>query len=136
MSRSFYVDSLIMKRPIPQTLASTNTVTLPSALRHSLSTSHMLPSHPLPCYPRHSSDILSYCCPLCVHTPSPIVPESSATVPPTAEKSIFSSSVTNLQIRSNDFQKSKPLELNSGHRQAEKESSLDIKKKSISSIGK
>ncbi|XP_069129203.1 GS homeobox 1-like [Argopecten irradians] len=93
MSRSFYVDSLIVKKPA---------VTSPLSVSESIVTSHASnlhmssglhavhrhhhPHHPLhhqadhalSCYPRHPADILSYCCPLCVHTPTSLIPEGSA----------------------------------------------------------
>ncbi|XP_033744181.1 GS homeobox 1-like [Pecten maximus] len=93
MSRSFYVDSLIVKKPA---------VTSPLSVSESIVTSHASnlhmssglhavhrhhPHHPLhhqadhalSCYPRHPADILSYCCPLCVHTPTSLIAEGSAT---------------------------------------------------------
>ncbi|XP_076071743.1 uncharacterized protein LOC143043217 [Mytilus galloprovincialis] len=136
MSRSFYVDSLIMKRPVTQSLGSTNPVTIPSALRHALPASHMLPSHPLPCYPRHSTDMLSFCCPLCVHSPAPLVPQSSASIPSNTPTSFISTTVTSLQNQNFNFQKQKSLEHRKLMQQTEKEKPYsDIKKKSISNLG-
>ncbi|OWF48944.1 GS homeobox 1 [Mizuhopecten yessoensis] len=111
MSRSFYVDSLIVKKP---------TVTSPLSVSESIVTSHASnihmssglhavhrhPSHhplhhqadhALSCYPRHPADILSYCCPLCVHTPTSLIAEgSSAALPLTKHDIITSPSGHNL----------------------------------------
>ncbi|KAJ8297660.1 hypothetical protein KUTeg_024191 [Tegillarca granosa] len=99
MSRSFYVDSLIVKRSSPSSTESMCTktpVNLSSSVGHhqhnlqpsSLPTGHQ---HPLPCYPRHSSDVLSLCCPLCIHTPSALIPESGSSLP-SMNPSLFTSS--------------------------------------------
>ena len=86
MSRSFYVDSLIVK-DVPTTAVSksdcvpNHSVGMPLPLGHRHSTPTPRLSQSLPCYPRHPQDMLSFCCPLCVHTPHPVVPESVASVP-------------------------------------------------------
>lgn len=89
MSRSFYVDSLIVK-DAPTTAVSKSDcvpnhslgIPLPVGHRHPTSTARLPQvSQSLPCYPRHPQDMLSFCCPLCVHTPHPVVPESVASVP-------------------------------------------------------
>lgn len=89
MSRSFYVDSLIVKDAPTTAVSKSDCVPnhslgmpLPVGHRHPTSTARLPQvSQSLPCYPRHPQDMLSFCCPLCVHTPHPVVPESVASVP-------------------------------------------------------
>ncbi|KAH3839860.1 hypothetical protein DPMN_113298 [Dreissena polymorpha] len=75
MSRSFYVDSLIVKEP---TLVSKRCRTTSPTEDHNHATmsptrasppAHMPTLHPVPCYPRHHRGMVSYCCPLCVVPP-------------------------------------------------------------------
>lgn len=100
MSRSFYVDSLIVKKPpVTSPLSVSDSIVtshasslhLPSGL-HAVHRHHPLhhADHALPCYPRHPTDILSYCCPLCVHTPTSLIPESSAATLPLVKHDIIS----------------------------------------------
>ncbi|KAK3099525.1 hypothetical protein FSP39_005772 [Pinctada imbricata] len=97
MSRSFYVDSLIVKGSPPPVsegscLSHPTNIHVPASMGHRLQTDGHLPPrhHALPCYPRHPSDILNFCCPLCVQTPSPVVPESSSSLPVIKPSFIFS----------------------------------------------
>jgi hypothetical protein len=89
MSRSFFVDSLIVK-DTPATVVSKTDCAPSHSLGMSMGVglrqstpSIRLPavSHSLPCYPRHPQDMISLCCPLCIHTPHPVVPEGVASVP-------------------------------------------------------
>lgn len=72
MSRSFYVDSLIVKEPSslskPVSVASISSGVHVTALSPTkASTPSSLPAlHPVPCYPRHQNDFLNLCCPLCI----------------------------------------------------------------------
>lgn len=93
MSRSFYVDSLIVKRPSP--IVSGDNTSLSQADLSPLPISHITsaPHHhhhplphiptttPIPCYPRHPPSMLSLCCPLCIHTPSALMSDGPAAVP-------------------------------------------------------
>ncbi|XP_036360681.1 GS homeobox 1-like [Octopus sinensis] len=81
MSRSFLVDSLILKKPKVNENGGNSPAgnTHPSHQSPSIhgrgSPSSICPSRlssttqPLTCYPRHPSDVLGFCCPLCIHTP-------------------------------------------------------------------
>jgi hypothetical protein len=137
MSRSFYVDSLIMKRPVTQSLSTANAVTLSNAFRQSIPTSHILTPHPLPSYPRHSADMMSLCCPLCIHTPTPLIPEHSASIPSSTPTSFISTTVNSLHKREFDLQKQKTLEHRKIIQHPEKDkSSNELQKKSLSVLGK
>lgn len=82
MSRSFLVDSLILKKPKENgtngqsndhnhhqthhpthSNRSTSPPGCPTRLHPSVT------AQSLGCYPRHPSDVLGFCCPLCIHTP-------------------------------------------------------------------
>nr|AAV85466.1 Gsx homeodomain protein [Euprymna scolopes] len=78
MSRSFLVDSLILKKPKENGSSSPPTDPYHPSHHANRSTTppgcptRMHPSmaaHPLSCYPRHPADMLGFCCPLCIHTP-------------------------------------------------------------------
>ena len=77
MSRSFYVDSLILKKPQPQTtaMALSSSASYQSALLHHRL--HPLSGHPLHCLPRSQADMLGGCCPLCVAPPGIGLPVST-----------------------------------------------------------
>lgn len=75
MSRSFFVDSLIVQKP---TVTSHSAATAASAVASVTSGSALLSHHQivqrthsvpsaLACHYRHPSDMLSLCCPLCIH---------------------------------------------------------------------
>ncbi|XP_062608516.1 GS homeobox 1-like [Saccostrea cucullata] len=90
MSRSFFVDSLIVKDTPSTGVSKRGDCATSQSLGITPTVGHRRPtptprlppvSHSLPCYPRHPQEMISFCCPLCVHTPHPVVPESAATVP-------------------------------------------------------
>lgn len=75
MSRSFYVDSLIVKEPIAISksvsaarISTENRISTLSSPIKASPTSNISALHPVPCYPRHHSDFLNLCCPLCIPT--------------------------------------------------------------------
>lgn len=86
MSRSFYVDSLIVQKP-PVTSHSVAASVVASVT----SNSALLPHHHivhqaaggppgLACHFRHPSDVLALCCPLCIHPGTP--PTALPPLPP------------------------------------------------------
>ena len=87
MSRSFYVDSLIVKGQPKERLTSVTSTGSPQHASQviSLPTSrvstptHISTIHPVPCYPRHAQEMMNMCCPLCVHPSQHIM--SDSTVP-------------------------------------------------------
>lgn len=93
MSRSFYVDSLIVKRQSPivgsdsASLSQANISPIPMSHITSASHHHHHPlppiptTTPIPCYPRHPPSMLSLCCPLCIHAPSALMSEGPAALP-------------------------------------------------------
>jgi len=107
MSRSFYVDSLIVKKSPSSvtteptiTNLTTHSTTLPSiGTGLGLHRHHhpaLPPDHGLSCYPRHPADMLSLCCPICVHAPTSYIPESSIAIPLVKPHDITTSSVSAL----------------------------------------
>ena len=76
MSRSFFVDSLIVQKP-PVTSHSVGS----SVMAAVTSSSALLPRHHVvqpaagaamsPCQYRHPADLNGFCCPICIHPPSP-----------------------------------------------------------------
>lgn len=78
MSRSFYVDSLIVKKPgvpchSPPATSSPHlqTMMVPTLLARSRPSHHLHPSPGIACYTRHPGDLFgAFCCPLCVHVPT------------------------------------------------------------------
>ena len=91
MSRSFYVDSLIVKdsphssigkdkpgcdiisSPSPQ--HGSQAISIPKTRIPTPTQVHAI--HPLPCYPRHHGDIMNMYCQLCMTSPSTLLPEST-----------------------------------------------------------
>lgn len=98
MSRSFYVDSLIVKEPsIFSKDESRQGSRSSSSPQHASTASTLSPTristptslhafHPVPCYPRHQGDVMSLCCPLCIPTPSQLFHDRSVKqiMPPTS----------------------------------------------------
>ena len=115
MSRSFYVDSLIVKRSTPP-VTETVCISHPSSLHTPVPLGHRphpeghIPPghHALPCYPRHPSDILNLCCPLCVQTPAPGIPESSSSMPVINSNFSFSSSAGHISRLNSGFSIPRP----------------------------
>ncbi|XP_059161245.1 GS homeobox 1-like [Physella acuta] len=75
MSRSFYVDSLIVKKPgvspPPTSSPHIQTMMVPTLLARSRPSHHLHPSPGIACYTRHPGDLFgAFCCPLCVHVPT------------------------------------------------------------------
>jgi len=79
MSRSFYVDSLIVKEPSTLSKVCRSDGSPPSSDHRRSTTSpktasppssHMSALHPVPCYPRHPADPFNFCCPLYIPTPA------------------------------------------------------------------
>ena len=103
MSRSFYVDSLIVKgqdshtsdkdrikcvTPSVSPQHASQAISLPTTTRVSTPT-HLSALHPVPCYPRHPSDMLNMCCPLCVHPSQHIISDTAvplSIIPTTGKK--------------------------------------------------
>jgi hypothetical protein len=80
MSRSFFVDSLIVKKPGPQ---DTQSSLLSSAqiTHHERPLMHGLPGYPFHCHPRSQTDLFGVCCPLCIRTPAAgIVPVTASSM--------------------------------------------------------
>ncbi|KAL3878987.1 hypothetical protein ACJMK2_031309 [Sinanodonta woodiana] len=100
MSRSFYVDSLIVKSTPSTTRVDKDSTEHAAAVTSHVGSgvifaktrvstpTHISTVHPVPCYPRHPTDMLNFCCPLCIHTPTPLTPEAGASIPvvPSAAK--------------------------------------------------
>lgn len=74
MSRSFYVDSLIVKEPSSMSKPCNSVSVSTDSPIATLSPTRASPPsglqtlHPVPCYPRHHGDFLNLCCPLCLPT--------------------------------------------------------------------
>ncbi|XP_067661210.1 GS homeobox 1-like [Haliotis asinina] len=83
MSRSFYVDSLMVK-PGHSSSESSRGVNPSIPVSEALLSRHLLHSAaPLPSYVRHPGEMLGFCCPLCIHpSPSAAVPTTVSAATP------------------------------------------------------
>ena len=107
MSRSFYVDSLIVKDStnVGSDLMMTKCNSSSKSPQHASQAitlqqsrmgtpNHMPTLHPVPCYPRHHADVMNICCPLCVAPPSQLLPDHVSYVPATTLAVSLSSAIT------------------------------------------
>ncbi|XP_045205892.1 GS homeobox 1-like [Mercenaria mercenaria] len=144
MSRSFYVDSLIVKEPTlfakddgkrnrpstsPQHASKASTL---SPTRIPTPTS--LPTfHPVPCYPRHHGDVMSLCCPLCIPPPSQLFQERSVKqiMPPTSVPISYSTTpVSSTEFHLRNLQSSNRNNFEISHPTVARDQGTDIHRKS------
>lgn len=143
MSRSFYVDSLIVKEPVlfskddghgirssasPQIASKATTL---SPTRISTPTS-LHTFHPVPCYPRHQGDVMSLCCPLCIPPPSQLFQDRSIKhIPQTSLPVSYStSSVSTSEFQLRGLQTVKRSGFECSHATVPRDQGTDIHRKS------